>query len=91
MSLLIPWLNAMMGGLPHFADQVDTGDYTKDVTSNLGMQAAAYVNLIETSKAQGISTELIDPMHNLMNRGVAAGHGSADLSSLINLLRTPAA
>lgn len=90
MALLIPWINAMMGGLSSLAEQVDTGDYTKDVVSNLGMQAVAYVNLIEASKAQGVSTELIAPMHDLMNRGVAAGYGAADLSSLVELLRKPA-
>ncbi len=89
MSLLIPWINAMTGGLPNLAEQVDTADYTKGVVSNLGMQAVAYVNLIEASKAQGISTELIAPMLDLMNRGVAAGYGAADLSSLIELIRKP--
>lgn len=89
MLLLVPWINAMTGGLPSMAEQVDTGDYTKEVVSNLGMQAVAYVNLIEASQAQGVSTELIAPMHDLMKRGVGAGHGNADLSSLIELLRKP--
>ncbi len=87
MSLLIPWLNAMTGGLPGLAEQIDTRDYTKDVVSNLGMQAVAYVNLIEASKSQGVSTDLIAPMHDLMKRAVAAGYGAADLSSLIELIK----
>lgn len=87
MSLLIPWTHAMAEGLPQMAEQIDTRDYTKDVVSNLAMQAAAYANLIEASKAQGVSTELIAPMHDLMNRGVAAGHGAADLSSMIELIK----
>ena len=89
MPLLIPWLNAMTEGLPQMAEQIDTRDYTKDVISNLAMQAVAYLNLIEASKAQGISTELIAPMHDLMKRGVTAGHSTADLSSLIELIRKP--
>lgn len=91
MSLLIPWINAMTGGLPQLAEQIDTRNYTKDVVSNLGMQAVAYVNLIEASKAQGVSTELIAPMQDLMNQGVAAGHANADLSSLVELIRKPPA
>lgn len=91
MPLLIAWLNAMMQGLPSLAEQVDAGDYTKGVVSNLGMQAVAYVNLIEASSAQGITTELIAPMHDLMNRGVAVGYGNSDLSSLIELIRKPKA
>lgn len=88
-SLLIPWIPAMAGGLPQLAEQIDTRDYTEGVVSNLGMQAVAYTNLIEASKAQGVSTELIAPMHDLMNRAVAAGYGAADLSSLVELIRKP--
>lgn len=68
MSSLMLWINAMTGGLSQLAEQIDTRDYTKDVVSNLDIQAVAYVNLIEASKAQGISTDLIAPMHDLMNR-----------------------
>ncbi len=91
MALLIPWLNAMIGLLPQLAEQVDTEDYAKGVVSNLAMQAVAYVNLMEASTAQGVRTELIAPLHDLMNRGVAAGHGHADLSSLVEMIRRPKA
>jgi hypothetical protein len=53
------------------------------------MQATAYVNLIDASKAQGVGTELVLPMGELMSRGVAAGLGAADLASLVDLLRLP--
>lgn len=79
----------MAEGLPQLAEQIDTGDYTKDVVSSLAMQTVAYANLIEASKAQGVSTELIAPMHDLMNRGVAEGYGAADLSSLVELIKKP--
>jgi 3-hydroxyisobutyrate dehydrogenase-like beta-hydroxyacid dehydrogenase len=89
MSLLIPWINAMVEGLPDLAEQVDTGEYTKDVVSALDMQTLAYANLIEASKAQGISTQLIAPLYDLMKQGVAAGYGHADISSLVELIRRP--
>ncbi|MBB6409267.1 NAD(P)-dependent oxidoreductase [Mesorhizobium sangaii] len=86
--LLMSWLQAMQGGLPKWAEQIDAGDHTSDVASNLGMQAEAYVNLIDASKAAGISTELMLPMQGLMKRGVAAGKANADLTSLVELLRS---
>lgn len=91
LTLLVPWLTAMIGVLPGLADQIDTGDYYNDVVSNLGMQAIAYANLIDASKNQGVSTALIAPMGDLMDREVAAGHGAADLSRLIELIRKPRA
>jgi hypothetical protein len=53
------------------------------------MQATAYVNLTDASKAQGVSPELVLPMGELMTRGVAAGLGAADLASLVDPLRLP--
>lgn len=89
MPLLSSWVNAMMEGLPDLAERVDTGDYTREVVSNLDMQVAAYINIIEASKGQGISTELIAPMYDLMKRGFTAGYSTADHSSLVELIKTP--
>ncbi|WP_374940411.1 hypothetical protein [Mesorhizobium sp. INR15] len=89
MPLLMSWLAAMQGGLPKWAEQIDAGDHASDVASNLGMQAEAYINLIDASSEAGISTELVLPMQGLMKRGVAAGKANADLTSLVGLLRSP--
>jgi hypothetical protein len=53
------------------------------------MQATAYVNLTDASKAQCVSPELVLPMGELMTGGVAAGLGAADLASLVDPLRLP--
>ncbi|GAA3442829.1 6-phosphogluconate dehydrogenase [Planomonospora venezuelensis] len=81
------FLNAMIASLPAMAAAVDSGDHSA-ADSNLEMQAAAYVNLLDASRAQGVSTELVEPMRALLDRGVAAGHGGGDVSSLVGLLRT---
>jgi len=86
--LLMSWLQAMQGGLPKWAARIDAGDHTSNVASNLGMQAEAYVNLIDASRAAGIGTELMLPLQGLMKRGVAAGKANADLTSLVELLRS---
>ncbi len=85
--LLASWLQAMQGLLPQWAEQIDSGDHTSNVASSLGMQADAYINLIEASRSAGVSAELVLPMQSLMKRGVAAGQANADLSSLVGLLQ----
>lgn len=87
MPLLMSWLQAMQGALPKWAQQLDSGDHTSNVVSNLGMQADAYVNLVDATRSANISTELVLPMQDLMKRGVAAGKANADLSALVGLLQ----
>jgi len=72
--LLEPWLAAMSRSLP---DGEDTSD------SNLAMQARAYVNLLDASRDQGIRTDLVAPMGDLLNRGATAAPGT----TLVDLLR----
>jgi 3-hydroxyisobutyrate dehydrogenase-like beta-hydroxyacid dehydrogenase len=86
-SLLVPFLNAMAGGLEHAARQIDAGDYALDVVSNLEMQTAGYPNLVRASRDQGVAVELIAPMQALMERRVADGHGDEDIAGLIELIR----
>lgn len=90
MPLLARWLDAMMAGLPEFAEQVDSGDHTSNVVSNLAMQAAGYQNLIQASEEQGVGAEMIAPLGGLLKRAVALGYGKADLSSLVELIPRPA-
>lgn len=83
--LLIPWLQAMMGSLPRFAEKVDARDYSKPV-SRLGMQAEGFHHMIEAYETLGVSPELVVPLHRLMKRGVAGGYGDEDFVSLVELL-----
>ncbi len=86
--LLQRW-TAMVGGFhERTAELVDSRDYTRDVVSSLGMQAAAYHNLIDAAHEQGVSPELIAPLYPLMLRRVAEGHGHEDNVGVIELLFT---
>ncbi|MGW7684548.1 NAD(P)-dependent oxidoreductase [Kribbella sp. NPDC054772] len=89
-EFLVPWLTAMIGSLPRIAKDLDEGPATGAAGSNLAMQAAAYDNLIDASVAQGVDPVLLVPMGDLLRKAVAAGHGDADLSAVVRLLRTPA-
>jgi 3-hydroxyisobutyrate dehydrogenase-like beta-hydroxyacid dehydrogenase len=85
--LLSRWVSGMGGWPAAAAEQIDAGDYGKDVVSNLGMQAAAYVNFFTAAEEQGISAELLAPLNSLMQRRVADGYGHEDLTGVIELLK----
>lgn len=87
---LTAWLTAMASLAPEFAGQIDSGDYVTGVSSTLEMQLAAYGNLLTTAEEQGISAELITPMHKLMEEAVADGAGPADLMVALSYLSAPA-
>ena len=87
LPMLTGWLGAVMTWLPDMARRIDSGEYRGGVVSNLEMQAAAFGNFIDASEQQGVSTELIAPMFQLMKRAVAAGYGDADQASLVELVR----
>jgi 3-hydroxyisobutyrate dehydrogenase-like beta-hydroxyacid dehydrogenase len=90
-EFLVPWLTAMLGSVSRMAKDLDHGAGPAAAGSNLAMQAAAYHNLIDTSVAQGVDPALLVPMGELLRKAVATGHGDADLSVAIPLLRAPAA
>lgn len=85
--LLSGWLTAMGSFVQHAAVEVDSGDYTQNVVSNLGMQAAAFENLPIAAADQGVSSELLAPLHQLLLRRAADGHGAENLTSVIELLK----
>jgi 3-hydroxyisobutyrate dehydrogenase-like beta-hydroxyacid dehydrogenase len=85
--LLSRVLDSMSGFVPGAAEQIDKGDYTIGVVSNLAMQAAAYGNLLQVAEDQGLSSELLAPLRPLMDRRVADGHGHEDLTGVIELLK----
>ncbi|GAA1031388.1 MULTISPECIES: NAD(P)-dependent oxidoreductase [Amycolatopsis] len=85
--LLSGWLTAMGTFAEHAAKEIDSGDYSQGVVSNLGMQAAAFDNLPAAAADQGVSSELLAPLHQLLLRRTADGHGAENLTSVIELLK----
>jgi 3-hydroxyisobutyrate dehydrogenase-like beta-hydroxyacid dehydrogenase len=89
MTLLGPWLQAVLTFLPGYIQQIDGKDYTIDVVSNLGMQAASLDNIIQAGREQGMSPELLTPLQSLFQRRAAEGRGAEDISGVIELIRKP--
>ncbi|HTF52452.1 MAG TPA: NAD(P)-dependent oxidoreductase, partial [Pseudonocardia sp.] len=69
------------------AEQIDSGDYGRDVVSPLAMQAAAFGNFIDSARDQGIRPDLLTGLRGLMDEAVAAGHGEHDISSLVEVIK----
>lgn len=86
-ELLLPWLQAMLEGLPEMAQRIDSGDYTEP-ESSLAMQTSG-VGLVDFSASLGISAEPAAPMEELMRRRAAQGRGADDLASVFELIRHP--
>ncbi|WP_030900598.1 NAD(P)-dependent oxidoreductase [Streptomyces sp. NRRL S-474] len=84
--LLAEWLTAMAPAVHQTAEQLETGDYTRNVVSNLAMQVAGNATLLRTAEEQRVSPELLTPYMKLMERRLAQGHGEEDGTGIIELL-----
>ncbi|GAA4238467.1 NAD(P)-binding domain-containing protein [Actinomadura meridiana] len=85
-ALLVEWLTGMAPYANGVAAQLETGDYTLGVTSNLAMMVEANGTLLRTAEEQGVSPELISPFMALMERRLADGHGDEGTTGVIDLL-----
>jgi 3-hydroxyisobutyrate dehydrogenase-like beta-hydroxyacid dehydrogenase len=85
-ALLQGWLTAMAHTVHSTADQLESEDYTKNVVSNLAMQAAGNATLLRTAEEQGVSAELLTPYMTLMDRLLAQGRGEEDTTGMVDLL-----
>ncbi|MGW2206361.1 NAD(P)-dependent oxidoreductase [Streptomyces sp. NPDC001774] len=85
-ELLVPWITAMVAGVPQIARDVDSGTHLTDVSS-LAVNQAAFPNFIATFQAQGVSTALFEPLQVLLDRAVEEGHGADGMSRLVEMLR----
>ncbi|MFJ8049616.1 NAD(P)-dependent oxidoreductase [Streptomyces luteogriseus] len=84
--LLADWLTAMAPAAHQSADRLESGDYTRDVVSNLAMQVAGNATLLRTAEEQRVSPELLTPYMELMERRLAQGHGDEDGTGTVELL-----
>ncbi|MER8423871.1 NAD(P)-binding domain-containing protein [Mesorhizobium sp. M1403] len=87
LKLLGPWMTAMMGELPGYAEKIDSGRHGVNVVSNLGMQAASLDNILTATREQGVATDLLDPMLDLFRKRVGGGFGDEDISGVFELIR----
>jgi 3-hydroxyisobutyrate dehydrogenase-like beta-hydroxyacid dehydrogenase len=82
-----PWLSAMTGAFAGLAAVVDGGDYT--VPGQQSLEFSDLGDLLDASAAQGISTEVVGVVQNLIRRQVDAGHGKESFTRIFESIKRP--
>lgn len=75
------------GWLTEYAEQVDRASYPAD-DATLATHSGSMAHLIEESEALGIDAEIPRLFKRLVDRGIAAGHGTSGYPALIDQFRT---
>lgn len=84
----IKWLEMITSLLPILAEEIDSGDYTKPVsTVNTFVAGAAHDE--ELAKESKVDVDWHAPLHDLLKRAVEAGHGEHSISALTEVLKIP--
>ncbi|AFP42605.1 6-phosphogluconate dehydrogenase NAD-binding protein [Mycolicibacterium smegmatis MC2 155] len=82
------WLTAMAPAVTGYAEIIDGGDYS--VPGQQSLEFSDISDIVEASRAQGISTELVDVVQRFIHRQIDAGHGSDGFPRIIESIRSAA-
>ncbi|MET7622152.1 NAD(P)-binding domain-containing protein [Streptomyces sp. NPDC005408] len=85
-ELLVPWITAMLGGAPRWAEAIDSGRHLTDVSS-LAVNHAAFPNFLAAFHDQGVRSDLFEPFQAILDRAMAEGYEADGLSRIADLLR----
>ncbi|MBQ1120092.1 NAD(P)-dependent oxidoreductase [Streptomyces smyrnaeus] len=84
----VKWFEMINSVLPVFAEEIDSGDYSKPASSvNLFLAGAAHDE--ELGKEASLDMSWHKPFHDLLERAVEAGHGDHSISALTEILKNP--
>ncbi|WP_240777830.1 NAD(P)-dependent oxidoreductase [Nonomuraea basaltis] len=84
----VKWLEMISSILPAFAREIDSGDYTKPMSSvNVFLAGVAYDE--ELGKEANLDVTWQAPLHDLLKRAVEAGHGDHSIAALTEVLKRP--
>ncbi|WP_028921774.1 NAD(P)-dependent oxidoreductase [Pseudonocardia acaciae] len=84
--MLVSWLGDAFPALSTFAEEIDRADYTTD-ESNLAINQAGLATIIHASRSLGVPADTLVPLKELIDKQVAAGHGAASLTRVVESLR----
>lgn len=68
--------------------ELDEGDYPGDA-GTVTMNLTAAEHLLETSRSQGVGTQVPEFLTGMLEKTIAAGHGDKSYMSMIELIRNP--
>ncbi|WP_395309505.1 NAD(P)-binding domain-containing protein [Mycobacterium sp. AMU20-3851] len=87
-AMAVPWLQVTAEALPNFATVIDGTDYT--VPGQQSLLFSDISEIIDASRDQGVSTEVVDVVQRLIHRQIDAGHGTEGFARIIEGLRAVA-
>jgi 3-hydroxyisobutyrate dehydrogenase-like beta-hydroxyacid dehydrogenase len=83
------WLQEVVPSLAGFAEIVDGGDYT--LPGQQSLRFSDISEIVEASRGQGVSTEVVDMVQRLIRRQIDAGHGDDGFARIIESIKHPEA
>jgi 3-hydroxyisobutyrate dehydrogenase-like beta-hydroxyacid dehydrogenase len=81
------WLQTVLPVLGDYAEIIDGGDYTLP-----GQQSLVFSDIseiVEASRGQGVSTDVVDMVQHLIHSQIDAGHGSDGFARVIEGIKHP--
>jgi 3-hydroxyisobutyrate dehydrogenase-like beta-hydroxyacid dehydrogenase len=81
-----PFLAAMAGSLPDLAATIDATDYSGEGQQSL--EFSDLTKIVTASTEQGVSAEVLRPVHQMIQRQIAAGHGKDAFERIYEELRS---
>lgn len=85
-GLLTSWLTAMLTSNDTVADQLDSGDYTRDVQANLGMLVSGFRTFEVAAREQDVDFRLLAPYLELLEERLGQGYSDEGTAGAIGLL-----
>jgi 3-hydroxyisobutyrate dehydrogenase-like beta-hydroxyacid dehydrogenase len=90
----LPYANEFFALIPGMAStlarQIDEGKHPGDL-DNLQMEAVGIEHIAHASRARGIDTSGLLALKSVFDRAIARGHGADSLSSIVEVIKKPAA
>jgi 3-hydroxyisobutyrate dehydrogenase-like beta-hydroxyacid dehydrogenase len=77
---------AMTGGFTSLSATIDARDYAGEGQQSLGF--SDLTKLVTATVEQGVSAEVLQPVHAMIQRQIAAGHGDEGFARIFEELRT---
>jgi 3-hydroxyisobutyrate dehydrogenase-like beta-hydroxyacid dehydrogenase len=81
------WLQTVVFAVTEYAEVIDGGDYS--VPGQQSLEFSDISDIVNASREQGISTEIVDVVQRLIHRQIDAGHGSDGFARVIESIKHP--
>lgn len=83
------WLQNVVFAIHEYAEIVDGGDYS--LPGQQSLEFSDISDIVDASRDQGISTELVDVVQRFIHRQIDAGHGRDGFARVIESIKHPEA